>query len=40
MRNNSHLENIFNSMINDINYIKLATYQVEKQEEKNERYIN
>ena len=40
MINNSHIENIFNSMINDINYIKLATYQLEKNEEKNECYIN
>jgi len=26
MYNNMHIENIFNSMISDVNYIKLATY--------------
>ncbi len=28
MRNSSHIENVFNSMINDINYIKKSTYLV------------
>ena len=23
---NSHIENVFNNMINDVSYIKLATY--------------
>jgi len=28
MSNNSHIENVFNSMINDISYIKWATYSI------------
>ena len=28
MKASSHMENIFNNMINDVSYIKLATYQV------------
>lgn len=28
MNTNSHIENVFNNMINDVNYIKLATYQI------------
>lgn len=28
MNNNSHIENVFNNMLNDISYIKLATYEV------------
>ena len=28
MNTNSHIENIFNNMINDVSYIKLATYQI------------
>ena len=28
MNNNSHIENIFNDMISDVSYIKLAAYQV------------
>lgn len=28
MNTNSHIENVFNNMINDVSYIKLAAYQV------------
>ena len=28
MNTNSHIENIFNNMINDVSYIKLSTYQI------------
>lgn len=28
MRNSSHIENVFNSMISDVNYIKMSTYLV------------
>ena len=28
MNTNSHIENIFNNMINDVSYIKLSTYRV------------
>lgn len=28
MNTNSHIENVFNNMINDVSYIKLATYQI------------
>lgn len=28
MNPNSHIENIFNNMINDVSYIKLSTYKI------------
>ena len=28
MYSNSHIENVFNNMIDDVSYIKLATYTV------------
>ncbi len=28
MNNNSHIESIFNNMINDVSYIKLSTYSI------------
>lgn len=28
MNTNSHIENVFNNMINDVSYIKWATYSV------------
>lgn len=28
MNTNSHIENVFNNMINDVSYIKLASYGV------------
>ena len=28
MNTNSHIENVFNNMINDVSYIKLAAYIV------------
>ena len=28
MNTNSHMENVFNNMINDVSYIKWATYSV------------
>ena len=28
MNANSHIENIFNNMINDVSYIKLSTYKI------------
>lgn len=28
MNTNSHIENVFNNMINDVSYIKLTTYSV------------
>mgnify|MGYP003301686499 CR=1 FL=1 len=28
MNHNSHIENVFNSMINDISYIKLSSYSL------------
>lgn len=28
MNRSSHIENVFNNMINDVSYIKLATYSV------------
>ena len=28
MNTNSHIENVFNNMINDVSYIKWATYQI------------
>ncbi len=28
MHSNSHIENVFNNMIDDVSYIKLATYTV------------
>ncbi len=28
MNNNSHIENVFNNMINDVSYIKLAAYTI------------
>ncbi len=28
MNTNSHIENVFNNMINEVSYIKLAAYQV------------
>ena len=28
MNNNAHIENVFNSMINDVSYIKLSSYIV------------
>lgn len=27
MNTNSHIENVFNNMINDVSYIKLSTYR-------------
>ena len=30
MNNSAHIENIFNNMITDINYIKLATYSTRR----------
>ena len=27
MDNNSHIENVFNNMLNDISYIKLTAYE-------------
>lgn len=30
MINSTHIENIFNDMINDVNYIKLATYSTRR----------
>ena len=31
MNNNSHIENVFNNMINDVSYIKLSSYIIKKQ---------
>ncbi len=28
MNTNSHIENVFNNMINDVSYIKLSSYTV------------
>lgn len=28
MNVNSHIETVFNNMINDVSYIKLSTYQI------------
>ena len=28
MNTNSHIENVFNNMINEVSYIKLAAYKV------------
>ena len=28
MNTNSHIENVFNNMINDVSYIKWATYEL------------
>ena len=28
MNTNSHIENVFNNMINDVSYIRWATYRV------------
>ena len=30
MNTNSHIENVFNNMINDVSYIKWATYMVKR----------
>lgn len=30
MNTNSHIENVFNNMINDVNYIKWASYSVKE----------
>ena len=30
MNNNSHIESVFNDMIDDISYIKLNTYAIKK----------
>lgn len=30
MNTNSHIENVFNNMINEVSYIKLAAYQVKR----------
>lgn len=30
MNNNSHIENILNSMLDDISYIRLNTYAIKK----------
>lgn len=30
MKMNMHIEDIYNNMINDINYIKLSTYSISK----------
>ena len=34
--NRNHLENVFNSMISDVSYIKLSYYSLES--DKNKRY--
>lgn len=28
MKTNTHIESVFNNMINDVSYIKLSTYQI------------
>ena len=30
MNTNSHIENVFNNMINDVSYIKWATYELKR----------
>jgi len=30
MNTNSHIENVFNTMINDVSYIRWATYEIKR----------
>ena len=30
MNTNSHIENVFNNMINDVSYIKWSTYELKR----------
>ena len=30
MNTNSHIENVFNNMINDVSYIRWATYELKR----------